>query len=218
MSTHHLLIIEDDRDLRELICELFELQGYRVSTACNGKKGVAKALQDRPDLIICDVMMPEMDGYATVQSVRSQSSLAHIPFIFLTARGTRQDFRKGMNLGADDFVAKPFDNQDLIRVVEIRLARLKEFQSEPAQQVAQLRGQLEEQMARLQAVAQLNSHELRGPLVRMIGVIRLLLDGVEQPGGLSITELLTLLHQSAQEMDTIIHQINYLAAGVESHS
>lgn len=210
---HRILVIEDDPDLRELIEELFELKGYGVTTAENGRQGLAQAQAAPPDLIICDVMMPEMDGHATVQAIRALPHLRPIPFVFLTARSTPQDFREGMNLGADDFLTKPFDNYELLRVVETRLARHAAIQAEPAQQAERLRRRLDAQEARLRAVSQLNSHELRAPLTRMIGLIRLLLEGAIQPDDLPLPDLLQVLEQSTQEMDTIIHQINTLTAG-----
>jgi CRP-like cAMP-binding protein/CheY-like chemotaxis protein len=118
-----ILIIEDNDDIRENLAEILELAGYDAHTAENGKKGVEKAEQIPPDLILCDVMMPVLDGYGVLSIVNKKPALADIPFIFLTAKSEKTDFRYGMNLGADDYVTKPFETNELLKVIELRLAK-----------------------------------------------------------------------------------------------
>jgi len=118
-----ILVIEDNLEVRENIAEILELAGYRVFTSENGKLGVEDAKRILPDLIICDVMMPELDGYGVLHVLSKIDSTASIPFIFLTAKTEKSDVRKGMNLGADDYLTKPFDDQELLDVVEIRLRK-----------------------------------------------------------------------------------------------
>lgn len=118
-----ILIIEDNLEIRENTEELLELADYTVYTAENGKKGVALAKDIIPDLIICDIMMPELDGYGVLKLLSKSEKTAHIPFIFLTAKADKEDFRKGMNLGADDYLTKPFDESDLIDAIEVRLKK-----------------------------------------------------------------------------------------------
>lgn len=120
-----ILLIEDNADIRENTAEILELAGYRVLTAENGKQGIEKALSDRPDLIICDIMMPVLDGYGVLHIVNSNPDLNGIPFIFLTAKSERVDLRKGMELGADDYLTKPFDDTELLSAVEGRLNRFR---------------------------------------------------------------------------------------------
>ncbi|GAB3799621.1 response regulator [Spirosoma humi] len=120
-----ILLIEDNADIRENTAEILELAGYRVLTAENGKVGVEQALANRPDLIICDIMMPVLDGYGVLHIVNSNPGLNGIPFIFLTAKSERVDFRKGMELGADDYLTKPFDDTELLSAVEGRLNRFR---------------------------------------------------------------------------------------------
>ncbi|AKD57453.1 response regulator [Spirosoma radiotolerans] len=120
-----ILLIEDNADIRENTAEILELAGYRVLTAENGKMGVEQALANRPDLIICDIMMPVLDGYGVLHIVNSNPGLSGIPFIFLTAKSERVDFRKGMELGADDYLTKPFDDTELLSAVEGRLNRFR---------------------------------------------------------------------------------------------
>jgi CRP/FNR family transcriptional regulator, cyclic AMP receptor protein len=132
----HLLLIEDNDGIRENTAEILELAGYSVATAENGKKGVEMALSKKPDLIICDVMMPVLDGYGVLHLINKNSQLAGIPFIFLTAKAERSDFRKGMEMGADDYITKPFDDIELLKAVESRLNKTallkKEYQANAA--------------------------------------------------------------------------------------
>ena len=118
-----ILIIEDNDDIRENLAEILELAGYEAHTAENGKKGVEKAELIVPDLILCDVMMPVLDGYGVLSIVNKKPILADIPFIFLTAKAEKTDFRYGMNLGADDYITKPFETNELLSVIEMRLAK-----------------------------------------------------------------------------------------------
>ncbi len=118
-----ILIIEDHEDIRENLAEILDLAGYETFTAENGKIGVEIAEKVRPDLVLCDVMMPVLDGYGTLSILHKKQATADIPFIFLTAKSEKADFRYGMNLGADDYITKPFESNELLKVVEIRLAK-----------------------------------------------------------------------------------------------
>ncbi len=118
-----ILIIEDEAAIRELISELLILEEFDVAEAVNGREGIAIAQSVLPDLIICDVMMPEIDGHGVLQALQKNPQTVTIPFIFLTAKGTRQDVRYAMNLGADDYLIKPFANDELLEVIQIRLRK-----------------------------------------------------------------------------------------------
>lgn len=118
-----ILIIEDQATMRHNLALMLKLEGYETFTAQNGKVGIELARQQRPDLILCDVMMPEMDGYAVVQALREDGNFANTPFIFLTARCDRDDVRIGMNFGADDYLSKPVVRSELLATLETRLAR-----------------------------------------------------------------------------------------------
>lgn len=118
-----ILLIEDNQDVRENIAEILELAGYDVETAENGKRGVEKAVASDLDLIICDIMMPELDGYGVLHILNKNPKTSSVPFIFLTAKTEKSDFRKGMNLGADDYLTKPFEETDLLDAIELRLAK-----------------------------------------------------------------------------------------------
>lgn len=118
-----ILLIEDNDELRENTAEILELANYKVITAPNGKIGVQILQKQKPDLIICDVMMPELDGYGVLHLISKNPELAGIPFIFLTAKSERTDLRKGMEMGADDYITKPFTDIELLNAVETRLKR-----------------------------------------------------------------------------------------------
>jgi len=119
-----ILLIEDDLFVRENTAELLELANYTVITASNGKIGVAEAKKHLPDIIICDIMMPELNGYGVLQILSKEEETKHIPFIFISAKTSREDVRKGMNLGADDYITKPFDESELFSAIESRLAKV----------------------------------------------------------------------------------------------
>lgn len=118
-----VLLIEDDAVLRENTAELLELSDYEVMTAPNGKIGVNQAKKSIPDIIICDIMMPELDGYGVLDEMAKNTKTKYIPFIFLSAKTERKDIRKGMNLGADDYITKPFSEEELVSAIESRLAK-----------------------------------------------------------------------------------------------
>ena len=116
-----LLLIEDEDTLRENIAELLTIKGYQVASAVDGRQGLSQALLDPPDLIICDILMPNMNGYELLEVVRATPALVRTPFIFLTAKAEPTDLRQGMNLGADDYLTKPIPISDLLKAIESRL-------------------------------------------------------------------------------------------------
>lgn len=118
-----ILVIDDNNNIRENIAEILDLAGYKIFTAANGKEGVEIALKEKPSVIICDIMMPELDGYGVLHLLRKNPETQNIPFIFLTAKTERSDFRRGMEMGADDYITKPFEDIELLNAVEIRLKK-----------------------------------------------------------------------------------------------
>lgn len=125
-----ILLIEDNEAMRENTAEMLELAHYEVFMAENGKVGVELAKRESPDLIICDIMMPELDGYGVLYYLSKDPVTASIPFIFLSAKAEASDVRKGMNMGADDYLTKPFEEMDLLSAVEGRLRRSEALQKE----------------------------------------------------------------------------------------
>src|SRR5690554_3861196 len=119
-----IVLIEDNNEMRENIEEILELADYQVLSAENGKVGVEMAKKELPDIIVCDIMMPEMDGYGVLQTLAQDDQTRFIPFIFLSAKTEHKDIRKGMELGADDYLTKPFEEEELVSAIESRLAKV----------------------------------------------------------------------------------------------
>src|SRR3954452_7977259 len=118
-----ILVIEDEPEMRRNITALLRFHEYEPIQAENGRAGVELARREKPDLILCDVMMPELDGYGVLEALQKDAALALIPFVFLTAKGDKDDLRSGMNLGADDYLTKPVANADLLQAIDARLRR-----------------------------------------------------------------------------------------------
>lgn len=125
-----ILLIEDNQEIRENTAEILGLANYQVLEAENGKIGVEMAKQETPDLIICDIMMPVLDGYGVLHMLSKNPDTATIPFIFLTAKSEKEDFRKGMKMGADDYLIKPFDDLELLDAIEMRLKKSEIIRTE----------------------------------------------------------------------------------------
>lgn len=167
-----ILVIEDDLEIRTNLLELLTLEGYSVVSAEDGMTGLLGALEQKPDLILCDVMMPELNGYDVLEAVRQEPEIATVPFIFLTALADKADIRQGMNLGADDYLTKPFTRTEVLEAINIRLARqaaasrqaqmqqrqphLQEFLTEAQQELlSDLREQFKENIAKLGIATQI---------------------------------------------------------------
>lgn len=155
-----ILVVEDDPNLRAGVVQILELEGYEVFAAENGKIGLELAQKQLPDLILCDVMMPELDGYGLLQALRKDPATEAIPFIFITAKAAKEDLRQGMNLGADDYLTKPFETEELLEAISSRLER----QFQVTKEVTKLR----------QNISMALPHELRTPLTAILGMAELL--------------------------------------------
>ncbi|WP_128548244.1 hybrid sensor histidine kinase/response regulator [Larkinella soli] len=161
-----ILLIEDEMQIRENISELLTLNGFRVETAANGRDGISQAMLHPPDLILCDIMMPEVDGYQVLDVIRGNRSLANVPFIFLTAKTDAVNLRRGMVLGADDYLTKPFTFQALLNTIESRMKR-------ESQRKADLQARLAEQRG---TIASMAAHEYNTCLNGILGFSSLLID------------------------------------------
>ena len=122
-SATKILVIEDEPEMRRNLVTILRLEKFEPLSAENGRAGLEVARKEKPDLILCDVMMPELDGYCVLEQLRKDSDLQNVPFVFLTAKGEKVDVRNGMNLGADDYLTKPVDKNDLLQAITARLAR-----------------------------------------------------------------------------------------------
>lgn len=157
MDKARIQIIEDNDDIRESIVEILELANYEVIAADNGKRGIELANQHLPDLILCDIMMPELDGYGVLYLLGKNPQTASIPFIFLTAKAERLDMRKGMEMGADDYLTKPFDDMELLNAVESRLnkkIKQEQFYSKSLENIDGLIGTASGMQALSKAISQ----------------------------------------------------------------
>src|SRR5262245_19862387 len=118
-----ILVIEDDPVIRSNILELLDAEGFEGIGASGGESGIRAGLENPPELVICDIMMPDADGYAVLSALRADPRTAAVPFIFLTAKADRADVRAGMNLGADDYVTKPFTRSEILESIRARFER-----------------------------------------------------------------------------------------------
>jgi len=125
-----ILLIDDDDNVRDNAREIIELSNYRVVLAENGKVGVEKAIAEIPDLIVCDIRMPILDGFGVLHAIKKNDQTSHIPFIFLTATTSRGDFRRAMELGADDFITKPFEATELLNAIDVRINKVDHSREE----------------------------------------------------------------------------------------
>jgi DNA-binding LytR/AlgR family response regulator len=134
-----IMIMEDDPAVRENMQFLLEESGYDVVTASDGREGIKLASKILPDMILCDIMMPQLDGYQVLQKVRETPAMAAIPFVFLTAKSELTDMRRGMQLGADDFILKPYKAEDLLMAVQLQLKKKPATVPPPTQSPAPLK-------------------------------------------------------------------------------
>jgi two-component system, sensor histidine kinase and response regulator len=172
-----ILLIEDEAAIREELLDWLQFEAYEVIEAANGRLGLAAAIQHQPDLIISDIKMPEMDGYTLLLEVRSNPVLSHIPFIFLTASAARESFRKGMDLGADDYLTKPFSHSEIVGAVRSRLEKQTRTQQYAREQVELLEQSLEEERYKRQLWARflaMFAHDFRNPLTVILSSAYLL--------------------------------------------
>lgn len=167
--TVKILVIEDNLNILEEVLIWLELEGYESLGATNGSLGIQYALARQPDLILCDIMMPEKDGYRVLLELRVNKSTALIPFIFMTAKQEKSDIRHGMELGADDYITKPFSRDEFLGAVRSRLERQRSFSLHSKEQLVNLRDNI---LGRL-------PHELRTPLVGILGISQLLTQDAE---------------------------------------
>lgn len=161
-----ILVIEDTQGVREEIVDILGFEGFDVRQSANGRLGYEAALAEPPDLVVCDLMMPELDGYGTLAALRAHPTTATVPVLFLTARADRPDMRRAMELGADDYLTKPFSADDLLKAITAVLAKRKQVKEHAETELSTLRTEL----------ARALPHELRTPLQCIVGYADLLRD------------------------------------------
>ncbi|HXG48403.1 MAG TPA: hybrid sensor histidine kinase/response regulator [Methylomirabilota bacterium] len=194
-----VLVIDDAPEIRMVIGETLTLFGFDALLAEDGETGVRLAREQLPDLIICDINMPNMDGYSALMSVRSEARTATIPFIFLSGAVDKSDIRRGMESGADDYLTKPFTPKELVAAVNSRLAKTAELKRHTEREIEELRGNLSLALP----------HELRTPLNGILGLASLLVDDYETIPRTEILESARFIQHSAQRLHRLIE--NFLA-------
>jgi signal transduction histidine kinase len=189
-----LLIIEDEKELRESIAEMLELEGYTTIQAENGTQGIEQAKSSNPDLIICDIMMPDMDGFSVLRKLHEDKIFTLTPFIFITALSERKYQRKGIELGADDFLIKPFSREELINAINIKLRKKETIAKESERHSEELRKNIIRSLP----------HELQTPLNAILGFSQIISDEVTTMSSVEIAELANLIYKSGNELHKII--------------
>jgi two-component system sensor histidine kinase/response regulator len=191
---HKILIIEDTPDVRELIADTLRLNGFDTVAAADGEAGIQAALAELPDLILCDVQMPRKDGFEVLADLRKRPATATIPFVFLTGQADKFHMRQGMNLGADDFLAKPFMLQELMAAVNARLQKHEKVTRQADEKLTQLRD----------SISLALPHELMTPLNGIIGFSSILMSDAATLPQADISEFAQHIHDSAQRLQRVI--------------
>lgn len=194
-NDNKILVIEDEMNIRESLAELLEFKGFEVIMAKDGQEGIVRAIQHKPDLIICDVMMPKIDGHQVLHMVRKNKSLANIPFIFLTAKTNNLDIREGMNLGADDYLTKPFRSKDLYDAVNARLDRKEKVNVEVKKKMGTFSDQFSD----------VAFHEINTPLTGVITTGRFLLNYFEDLPPDEIRSMLNMIVNSGERLHRMFY-------------
>ena len=190
-----ILVIEDTPDIRGIIADTLSMNGWQPVLAEDGEEGVALANSQAPDLIICDIRMPKMDGYTVLQELRKSPNTVMVPFIFLSGLGERPQIRQGMELGADDYLLKPFSPSELIAAVEARFRKQKVISEATEQKLNDLRESLSVALP----------HELGTPLNTILGFSSLIADGVELTAP-EIREYAGYIHSSGQRLRELVEK------------
>jgi signal transduction histidine kinase len=209
-----ILVIEDDPTLRGEVAEWLTLEGYEVSVAGDGVAGIEFAFRTRPDLIVCDIMMPRLDGYGVLLELRSNLETSNIPFILTTSKVTREDIRKGMVAGADDYVIKPVTRPDLLQAIQTHLEKKATHERNHQREVEQLQTALEHEHKRHLLNAKMvgmYSHDFRNPLTAIMSAISLVRDYADR---MDVQRRLTLLNRaeaSARQLIQMLDEMLFLA-------
>lgn len=196
-----ILVIEDDPDVLDNIQDLLIAEDYLVVPARDGREGLKQARLRQPDLILCDVMMPDVDGYEVLRALRQQPETMSIPFMFVTARAGRDDLRAGMDLGADDYLVKPFTARELLTAVRTRLERHDEQNQYYQERIEELRSNLSRTLP----------HELRTPLSCILGYSEFLLDVCDSVEPSELRGMLEEIHVSGQRLERLVENYHLYA-------
>jgi two-component system sensor histidine kinase/response regulator len=189
-----VLVIDDTEEIRIIISESLNLFGFTTLTAEDGSTGIEVARKDKPDLIICDINMPNVDGYATLTALREEESTATIPFIFLSGASDKINMRRGMELGADDYLTKPFTHKELMAAVNARLEKQADLRRQSEKKLDELRGNITMALP----------HELRTPLNGILGLASIMIDDYANMPPSDVLESAKYIHESALRLHRLI--------------
>ena len=189
-----ILVIEDEDDIRSNICEMLGAEDFSVIGAENGLVGIQLAKEELPDLIICDVMMPKMDGYEVLAQLRQDPATQTVPFIFLTAKTAKEDMRLGMDLGGDDYITKPFTRKELLGAVMTRLVKQQAVERKSREKLDELRS----------SIVHALPHELRTPLKAILNNAKLLMEDYEQTEPEEALKMLNEIYVSGERLFRLV--------------
>src|SRR5688572_17174772 len=189
-----VLVIDDTEEIRIIIAESLNLYGFLTLSAEDGASGIEMARKHTPDLIICDINMPNMDGYATLTALREEETTATIPFVFLSGASDKINMRRGMELGADDYLTKPFTHKELMAAVNARLEKQADLQRQSEKKLDELRGNITMALP----------HELRTPLNGILGLASLMIDDHTTMPAAEVLESAKFIHESALRLHRLI--------------
>ncbi|MEH1924458.1 hybrid sensor histidine kinase/response regulator [Nostoc sp.] len=189
-----ILVIEDEPQVRVNIQEILQLSDFETLIAANGKIGLEIAQAKLPDLIICDIMMPELDGYSVLSALRQNEATTNIPLIFVTAKAERSDFRQGMDFGADDYLTKPFTPEELLSAIASRLDKHASTERQAQAKLDELR----------MNIAHSLPHELNTPLNGILGMSQLLIENCGIMPGSEEVEIAELIYTSANRLNELV--------------
>lgn len=195
-----VLVIEDEAFLIEEILTTLTFEGFEAVGASTGRQGVALAKSHVPDVIICDIMMPEMDGYAVLEALRADPETASIPFIFLTARTTKADIRQGMALGADDYLTKPFTRDELLGAIQARIQRRATIEKGQQKHLDEVQQRLSRMVA----------HELRTPLISINTVQEIISRQMNELTPSDLQDFLEMMSAGSQRLSHVVEQMVFL--------
>lgn len=196
-----ILLIEDNQDIRENTAELLELENYSVIAVANGQLGVEAAFNKKPDLILCDIMMPVLDGFGVFITLNKNPYTAGIPFIFLTAKSESADRNYAMNLGVDDYITKPFDTDFLVTTIKNRIDKQEKMRQEMEWQITDYVKELEDML-------HMTSHRVRDPLCRCLGLIQLLEMDKRKTSKEELNNFLTHIKTNIKDLDAFTRELN----------
>lgn len=192
-----ILIIEDEQSIRETISAILKFHELHPLEARDGRDGLFMALANKPDLILCDIMMPVMDGYKVLQILRNNSDLVHIPFIFLTAKTEKEDLREGMNLGADDYIFKPFSTAELVKAIKARLSKSEKQKEDFQNKINKIIKELNESSA----------HDFNTSLNGIIGLSELLKQHIDHYPKERISGFLQSINEAGRKLKKVLDNL-----------